>query len=94
MSIAKQHIDFVLRTQKRITYWTYYTYRLDWKTDKEIEKMVIKHWWARFHNKTTISSLYREAKELWFNMSYWYFYKYQNIYIRNNKLLPNLKIYV
>lgn len=86
-TIAEQHIDFVLKTKKRITYYKYYKYRVYNKlTDEEILNSNVTRWGNRYSDVKTISSFYREAVKKWFNKSFSYFYKYRDEFILDWKL--------
>jgi hypothetical protein len=62
MSIAREHIEFILRTKKKITYYKYYGYRVYSNiTDEEIEKINIEWGGDRYKDKKTIANQYREA---------------------------------
>lgn len=86
MNLSKEHVEFVLRTWKKITYTAYVHHRKK-LTEKEIEKTYINFWrHNRYEWKITISSLYREAKKKWFKKSFSYFYSKKDLYVKNNKL--------
>lgn len=86
-TIKQQHIDFMLKTKKIITYHTYYRYKFyNNLTDNEIQNINISRWGNRYSDKKTLSSIYREAVQKWFKKSYSNFYKYRNEYIKDWKL--------
>ena len=84
-TLSDQHLDFVIRTKKKLSYTSYWNLRLEWLTDDEIEKRDI-YVWARKDNWGIYTRLYKEAKEKWFERSFSYFYKYRKQYIIDWKL--------
>ena len=85
-SITKEHLEFIIRTKRKVSYSVYRQLRHKWHKDDDIEKMEIK-WWGYKWEHPSITDLYAEAKKEWFAMSYSYFYTNRKDYIKDNKLI-------